>query len=360
MKKHLHTFFCSLLFSGLALTAQAQITVTRSDFANVGDFTANAYDTVLAGVSPGNAGASQTWDFSNLQVHTIDTNYFVAPASTPYASAFTSANIAVYNSLDSTYAFVDANVNLLNIVGYVVPNAFTGTPVTLSFSPPVTQITFPSTMGTTFNVTNATGQSTFYYSDTYLTFTFDSVRTTTTTNRASIVDGWGTTITPAGSFSTLRQRISEITSIAIEVYVVSPALGWQPVPLGQADTTIQYYYIANGQSWPVAQVETNNSGAVTSAQYLMNVVGMAELSAVNKDLNIYPNPSAGEFNVSRLNSKAAMLTVLDINGNEVDRINIDNSLQSFSMSSYPSGIYLFRVLDKAGAVISGGKLAVQK
>ena len=359
MKKQLHNYLLAFLFFGIQF-AQAQITVTRNDFANVNDIAVDAYDT-LTGISPGSGGASQTWDFSALANHYADTNYFMAPSVTPYASTFASANIAAYNSLDSTYAFIDANTNILNIVGYVAPNPFTGSPLALSFSPPVTQVTFPSTVSTAFNVNNATAVSTFYYSGTYLTFTFDSVRTTTIVNRTSNVDGWGTTITPVGTFSSLRQKMTDITDIAIEAYLTTPALGWTPVPLGQTDTTVHYYYIANGQNWPVAEIQTNYSGATTSAQYLLNATNsVPEINASGKDIIIYPNPSTGEFNVSSLSNKAVVLKIFDIDGKELERIAIDNSLRSFSVKSLAAGIYLFRVFDKTGSVIDTGKIAVQK
>ena len=362
MKRHLRAYLFSILLLGLAAYSQAQITVTRSDFADINDFTINAYDTVHTGITPGNSGASQNWNFSTLQTHYIDTNYFMAPSVTPYPSSFPSANIAFYNSLDSTYAFLDANSSLINITGYALPNPFTGSPLTLSFSPAITQITFPSTIATTFNVTNASGQSTFYYSGTYLSFTFDSVRTTTTVNRTSIVDGWGTTVTPVGTFASLRQRLTEISDISIEAYITTPALGWTPVPLGQTDTTIHYYYIANGQNWPVAEIQTNYSGSVTSAQYLLNPIGsVPELTTNgNKDIVIYPNPSVGEFNVTVLNRKASLLKIFDVCGQEAGIISIDNSLNNFSMSSYANGIYMFQVVDKTGAILSTGRLAVQK
>src|SRR5678816_3233445 len=161
MKKQIRNCFLVIIFLGSEY-ARAQIIVTRNDFAHINDISVSAYDTVFAGITPGNAGASQTWDLSALQNHYVDTNYFMSPLSTPYPG-FTSANIAAYNSLDSTYTFIDANAGALNIVGYVIPNPFTGSPAVLSFSPPVTQITFPSTLLTTFNVSNDTAKSTFYY-----------------------------------------------------------------------------------------------------------------------------------------------------------------------------------------------------
>src|SRR5262245_43198421 len=137
MKKQLQTCL-SILFFGFVSHAQAQITITRNDFADINDYTVNAYDTVFAGITPGNPGGSQTWNFALMQNHYIDSNYFMAPAATPFASNYPSANIASYNSLDSSYVFIDANFSVANIIGYVLPNPFTGSPLPLSFSPPVT------------------------------------------------------------------------------------------------------------------------------------------------------------------------------------------------------------------------------
>lgn len=363
MKRQLRICLSLSALFVFAFNAQAQqITITRSDFGDIGDFAVNAYDTVYAGLTTGNAGSNETWDLDTVQNHYMDTIYFKNPAATPYASSFPSANIATFNSLDSSYFFLNANSNSVSAVGSVLANPVTGTPAILPFNPSVTQITFPSNLGTAFNVSNATGQTTVYYHDTYAGTTFDSIRGTTIINRASIIDGWGTTHTPVGSFNTLRQKINETTSISVEIYAVSPAFGWIPVPLGGTDTTIYYFYLGNGQNWPIAEIQTNNSGTITEAKYLANAANsVPELTASgNEDLVIYPNPSAGEFNVTKLNRKASVLKIFDVRGKETGIITIDNSFTNFSMSSYPDGIYLFQVLDKTGVMISTGKLAVQK
>src|SRR5262249_6519731 len=160
--------------------------------------------------TPGNSGANQTWNLDSLQSHVVDTNYFKAPASTPFASSFPSANLASYNSLDSTYIFYDVTSNYLHVLGNVIKNPLSGNPTALSFTPAITQITFPCTMSSTFNVNNATAQAAVAYSGTYLGATYDSVRGTTTVNRTSLVDGWGSVTTPVGTFNCLRQKLTEI------------------------------------------------------------------------------------------------------------------------------------------------------
>ena len=364
MKRNLRLKFflpVSLLF--FAMAASAQITITRSDFGNAGDFAIMVHDTLHSTVTRGNAGASQTWTLTSLLNHFTDTTNFLNPASTPYAASFPSSNLAGYNTLDSSYYYINASSTGIYALGLVTPNPFTGNPLILSFSPVITQITFPSNMASAFTVTNATSISTFYYHGTYTVFTYDSVRVTTTINRNSIIDGWGIATTPAASLNALRQKLTEYTVQVVDAYIVVPPLGWQNISaLGTSDTTIHYTYFANGQNWALAEINTNPAGNVTRAQYLLNPVNGIKENAFsgNKDVVFYPNPSAGETNISVLNRDAAALEVFDMFGRKTETLLLDNNSIRHSFSSHADGLYMFRVLDKNGKIISTGKLILEK
>jgi hypothetical protein len=347
--------FCPLTYS--------QITVTRGDFVNAWEIIVSGHDTVHSTISPGNSGAAQTWNLSAMLNHYTDSISFTGASSTPYAASFPAANLAGYNSLDSNYYFINANSSLIDVVGNVAPNTFTGTPLLLSFSPPLTQITFPSTLSTSFTVTNATAQNTFYYNTTITGLTIDSIRITITQTRSSLIDGWGTVSTPTNNAACLRQMIIDYTSTVIEGYVVAPVpLGWQPSPFNTTDTSKTYNYIAAGSKWSLAQVTTNNADSVTGAQYLLTtLVGIPEPQrAGNKDVMFYPNPSAGEMNISALNNNAASLDVFDLFGRKTESVLLNGNTVRHSFTSLAGGIYIFRVIDKKGQVMSTGKFSIEK
>jgi hypothetical protein len=349
-----------------ALVSVAQITVTRVDFAVAGDMTINANDT-LPSVSTGSAGASQTWNLSGIANHYTDTTVFSNPGSTPYAANFPGANLAGYNSLEDAYYYVNASTSSVEIHGVVFQNPFTGNPLPLPFSPPQPQITFPATFGTAFSNTSTAASGAFYMNlvlDSSTNTVADSFRITQTVIRNSIVDGWGTTTTPAGTFNTLRQRIVDSTNTLIEAYVSIGGfpVGWQTLPFGGNEVSTEYSYIANGQKWAVAELSTDSAGNVTTASYLVNVViGIDEFSASgNNDVIFYPNPSQGEVNISVLNSKADLLEVYDMLGKKIETLRLNGASLTHSFESLARGLYTFRVLDRSGAAISNGKFVIEK
>ena len=365
MKKHLPaTIFISALLLSSSLV-YSQITVTRTDFANVGDLTINANDT-LPTVSAGSAGASQTWDLSGLANHFQDTTFFSNPSSTPYASSFPTANLTGYNPTNAAYYYINASSSSVDAVGYVTDNPFTGNPLILPFAPPQTQITFSSTFTTAFSGTSVAASGGFYMHlilDSATNTTADSFRITQTTIRHSLIDGWGTTITPVGTFNSLRQHIIDSTNTLIEAYVLISGfpIGWQTLPFGGNSVSADYNFFANGQKWAVAHLGTDSAGNVTSGNYLVNtVIGIPEYSfAGNTDVVIYPNPSAGRVNISVLNNNAAVLSVYDMLGRITETIQLNNISVAHTFESYAKGLYTFRVLAKNGEQLSSGKFVIE-
>jgi hypothetical protein len=366
MKINLHvTFLISAAIIFCCPFAFSQITVTRTDFANAGDITINANDT-LPTVNAGSAGASQTWDLSALANHYQDTTVFSNPSSTPYASSFPSANLAGYNATNAAYYYLNASTSSVNAVGYVTDNPFTGTPLILSFVPPQPQITFPSTIATTFSNSSVASSGSFYLHmvlDSATNTTADSFRITQTTIRYSLIDGWGTTITPAGTFNSLRQHVIDSTNTQIEAYVLISnfPIGWQTLPFGGNSVSTNYNFFANGQKWSIAHLGTDSAGNVTSADYLVNVtIGIPEYSfAGSTDVVIFPNPSTGDVNISVLNNKAVALSVYDMLGRNTETIQLDNISVAHSFESYAKGLYSFRVSGKNGEHLSTGKFVIE-
>jgi hypothetical protein len=367
MSKTLHVKYFLFFFSCLCTaSAFSQITITRSDFANVGDMVITAHDTVPVAL-PGNPGPSQSWDLSGIANHFADTVNFVNPGSTPYAANFPTANLAGHNSTDNSYYYLNASTGSIEITGYVAMNPFTGNPQPLQFSPPQTQTTFPSTAATAFANTSVASSGGFYMHlvlDSSTNTVADSFRITLTTIRNSLVDGWGSVSTPAGTFNVLRQHILDSTNTLIEAYVSVGGfpVGWQTMPFGGNDVTHDYYYLANNQKWAVAQVTTDDIGTVTAAQYMVNaVIGIDEhFFSGSSDVLLYPNPSNGNINISVLTDRATAIEVYDMLGRRTETISLANGSVNHSFELSAKGIYSFRVIGKNGESISNGKFILEK
>ena len=95
MTKTLHTLLFSIVFCAAAV---AQPTLQMNVLPEIGDVV-TFYDADTTNVSEGVAGASQTWDFSGLQLSAGSTGIqyiYLDPAATPaqFAGNFPGANIA--------------------------------------------------------------------------------------------------------------------------------------------------------------------------------------------------------------------------------------------------------------------------
>jgi len=81
-------------------------------------------------------------------------------------------------------------------------------------------------------------------------------------------------------------------------------------------------------------------------------------------IKIYPNPSNGVFTASIKNCGTEItnrILVYNMLGQEVySQSNIKNSTFKIDLSTQPSGLYLYRVSDENGNILSQGKLEIQK
>ena len=68
------------------------------------------------------------------------------------------------------------------------------------------------------------------------------------------------------------------------------------------------------------------------------------------DVQIYPNPTKGEFRISNLDHDIQFIHVLDSSGNLKSCIEIINDFQSINLSDYPKGIYVLHIHMKSGIV----------
>lgn len=84
--------------------------------------------------------------------------------------------------------------------------------------------------------------------------------------------------------------------------------------------------------------------------------------AVNNSVRVYPNPSNGIFNIQITNYKpviSGMIEVYNLGGEKVYNSRINNPSQQINLSNNAKGIYLYRICNKAGEVISSGRVVIE-
>ena len=202
-----------ILFLTIFSTAVfAQITITSNDIAS--QFSVGNSATVHEGDSPttidiGSQGGGNNWDFTSLQNGTSTVLMSVDPATTPYISQFTGADIALhsmgiysgeqaeiwgYSQLNGSFDFIGSAITLVSQPGDLF---------TIKDNPPSQEAVFPLTYNSswmqTFTETSAYN-GTPIFSSTY------SIEVT--------VDAYGTMTLPGGaSFLALRSRYVETDGI---------------------------------------------------------------------------------------------------------------------------------------------------
>ena len=273
-------------------------------------------------VSPGSAGASQTWNLSAMSTTAAITNYTaVTVASTPSASSYPSANVSVIDP--SSYIYYNTSTSAWLNYGVISGG------VVFSYSNPETYLNYP------FNYTNSFVDAWACTFTSGLTF----YRTGTSTVTA---DGWGTVTTPAGTFNNvMRVHLKQVYkdssfSFPIINYVNDEYLWYRP-----------------GTHYPVAAVYsfTTGTSVSTSGAYLNNVLtGISENTSLVNSITVFPNPVSQYLNLS-CNLEAGKTTELFIYNGTGQMVKHFSALETsvgenkfkLEVSGLASGIYYLQI-----------------
>lgn len=339
---------CSLVFFTFLISSLAfsQITITSDDILSLigNSFTQEGYagEAEEIEVSPGMAGADQTWTLDTVEIDTalFSTWSFEAPENTPYADSFPGANFVQIFVID-TLGIRSANYNYAQITGseYIsIGNVsessfFTLTDTSFSFMSDTVAI-FPLTFESEWTTTTV---------DSFDSFGSTQVFYDTTEN---VVDGYGSVVVPAGTFECLRlQTISRSTTInkqggtpvdtasSIDVayiWIAKDAFlsATMDGPEGSSDpnfTTASSFtrLFAGGR---VDTMVTDTSGTDTTMTDTTGTDTMStplsSLLEIVEDVELSPNPAVGELTISfRVPDKMPMdVAIYDLRGRKVHTV----------------------------------------
>lgn len=315
--KYSFTFFLSIL----ALLGFSQPTLTGVDLnGSIGDTfrVVNCEHTAA-----GNAGANQTWDFSNLDTKGSHQLSYVDAKTTNHASDFPTSNIAWSNLGNISYLKQDAKTHTLQgvvagglLIKYTDPEDFLRYPVKYNDS-------YVDTWGATF--TNG------------ITF----IRKGKTTVK---VDGYGTITTPAGTYTNavrvhMLQEYSDSSTFAVINY-----------------ENDQYMWYVKDIAYPVltSYEFTSSQGSTSATLYVTTkqVIGIsrAETRAAFK---LYPNPASSHLQVVMANAHHENVNweMVDLAGKaHLSGRSMSNLEGQFSLnvSSLPKGMYYLKVRTNTG------------
>lgn len=261
----------------------------------------------ISGLSPGNSGANQTWDFSVLPTLVFRGTSAVVPiASTPDTGTFPTGNFAIKDTYDgfagSYYRYFKTSSTTFESLG-----GSDGAGNTYSEINPSIMFQLPYTYNTVINDTYQYGGDVEVYSFT------------------STYDGYGTLITPYSTFTNVFRQKYEETG-ADYSYVEYRWFSTSPFKL----IMIMYFDI---------DISDSESGVVLYSNFNTLSLNSFRNEAFVK---VYPNPATSMLNVQIPNAAAIdKIVVSDITGKIIMK-QTKNSSQ-INVENLVKGLYILEV-----------------
>lgn len=97
-------------------------------------------------------------------------------------------------------------------------------------------------------------------------------------------------------------------------------------------------------------VGTDTSGCTSNSSYFfVSTVGIGEVFGQN--INVYPNPANNFLAISGLGNMPSTISITDVLGREVIRLNTVNDVQTVDVSTFDRGVYLVKISQNGQTVI---------
>jgi hypothetical protein len=347
-----------------AFTASfCQVTITQSDMPSANDTLRYSVAANFIGISAGNAGNNQTWDFSDLQSASQYVDDFKSVSQTPFTyvavfglpfssnycdmarldnSAFQIPEIPVINlTIDDVYNFYKSNSDAFEQRGFGA--SINGFPIPITFSDGDLLVPLPC---------NASTQQSNSYS-------FDASIPTIgyygrNAQRNNEVDGSGTLVTPFGTFEAIRLRSELIYTDSVAIDALG--FGFQLPEL----TEVKYKWMAAGYGWPLLEIttltdpfignETTTRVVYRDSIAVIDQTGIEDFITAQNAL-VYPNPVSDVLTIrlessSKLDSNLEIIDMLGrIQHNQKIQILPGTNLQFVPLSSMnlSNGQYFVRI-----------------
>ncbi|MGD9493971.1 MAG: T9SS type A sorting domain-containing protein [Bacteroidales bacterium] len=331
-------FILAALF--LSLQSFAQITLVETDFPIDGDSRVVSILNDLGSFDFVSTGANYTWDFSQMVPQSQDTIAFISASNTSlpltYIAAFNNsftdpehdadvANKQDYENpvpnvtIEDFYAFYKIQSDAFIQVGAGL--TINSAPLPVLFNPMDTIVMLPAAFGdidTCFSSFSADVPTLGYYSE---------QRT-----RFNSIDGWGTLITPFGTFDALR--ISSYSEIHDSLYYDAYGMGF---PMDRTETEYKWY--AKNHPIPVLHVIIRDGmSASSTVTYIDSLRNLSLSEQQNINISMHPNPASDVvyFDVEE-NCFPLDMVIFDMAGREV--LSGEISDNRIDVSGLPKGMY---------------------
>lgn len=321
--------------------AYAQPTLTSATCSPVvGDvYVGHNLDTT--GVSHGAAGASVTWNFASATATGTDTTSFLACSATPYCDSFPGSTIVMYDNID--YIYCTSSTAKFAAIGAHSDTSF------IHFTNERLIMKYPLTYTNTYKDTTSLVMN-MMGTDVNLDI-HDSV----------VADGWGTLVTPAGTYSNVL-RVHTFSTQIISMGSIS---------LGESQTETYNWY-KPGYHSPLMMMSYDTAGTGTptlvDAKYFTGpsyTTGVSNVQANGLAVSVYPNPAIDAVTVKfdAGNAENVSVTVTDLTGRTVATVDASTIVKGINtvtcqLGNVAPGLYIVRVSTDAG--VTTQKISVTK
>lgn len=348
-----------LLFVIMSSFTHAQITIDDTDFPNANDTVRMSESTDIM-IDFAMTGEGVTWDYSNLvassqyQYHAFPVSqagfliqYTFGPSvALDYrASYFTHSNALPLDALggalpvniEKVNQYFKKEVDSITSVGYSI--VLDGNEVPIKSDTIETYYQLPLTYGDAYS---SRGYSKLDISA--LQAIWIQYR-----QRYTLVDGYGTLITPYGSFDAIRMmhHIQETDSLSYD-FLGTGTPFWIELPV--PETRIYEWWTVDEKA-PLLRITTQNvqnQETVSAVEYKDSYQGM-DLGVGEQTLNwnIYPNPLV-DFVTIQSESEMSTIRILDMQGRVIQEENVHTFFIQLNTSELLTGNYLIEVHTNTG------------
>lgn len=343
----------SAVISGIALfstSLSAQIQVTNANLPHAGNMVWLSRASGAGIADPALTGTNYTWDYSTLQYQNQKLDSFLSVSATTFAYQLYFNNIFLYPENKSTVALAGPDIGVpggqvtitdvdnffrLNSSEYVQ----TGFGATINSIPTSVRYDPNKDMDMLYklplNYGNGPDSSFSSYNISVSNIYFGSKR-----HRKNVIDGWGTVITPFGSFNSLRIKSTSLVEDSINYNGLGSNL--------PARNEVEYKWVTQNHAEPVLSILKTN-GNTTSVQYLdaQKFAGVQSVSD-NKTFSIYPTLVSSELKINFSSPDKYLLQIYSVEGKLIREIKTTDIFLTINVNDLASGVYTLKVNNTLG------------
>ena len=335
-----------ILLVSTVIFLNAQITLTQGDFPVPSLSYVVSYTSTVDSNLYLSSGASQTWDFTGLFPVSQDTIIFESPTSSAipftYIAAFNNpldpehkATVALSQDVDNgmpmvtlsdVYNFYKLTSDYWIQVG--MGAGVNAVPLPVLWNPTDTILRFPVQYGdqdTSFSAYNMDVPNVGYYGE-------DRIR-------VNEVNGYGTLITPYGTFDALKVT----SSIFAHDSLYSDSMGFG---FATDRIEIEYKWFALGYQMPILKiVERTGMGAGVTVTYIDSLRNLSVADIQMQNLSFYPNPVVNAIKL-RLSAEGfpLQMNIFNVEGQLVFSREIESD--EIDLSALTTGVYMMQLFNE--------------